>query len=121
MRALKAAGSAVVDGVHAAERGVAAGGRHLKRIEHARLGRHIEIGHVGVPHRFAVAEAADRRAVHLDIGDDVDLRQALDETAAGLLDRGPVEIAKAAAEGDQLLVVERLPAEQQHRMGVPGR
>ena len=93
--------------VHAAERRIAAAGRHFERVEHARLGRHVEIGHVGVPHRFAVAEAADRLAVHLDVGDDVDLRQPLDEAAAGLLDRRPVEIAEAAAERDQVLVAER--------------
>ena len=106
--------------VHAAERRVASGGRYFERVEHARLGRHVEIRHVGVPDRFAVAEAADRLAVHLDVGDDVDLRQALDEAAAGLLDRRPVEIAEAAAEGDQLLVAQRLAADQHHRMLVPG-
>src|SRR5262249_40517899 len=43
-----------------------------------------------------------------------------DEAAAGLLDRGPVEIPQAAAEGDQLLVAERLLADQHDRMLVPG-
>ena len=40
-------------------------------------------------------------AVHLDVGDDVDFRQAFDEAATVLLDRRPVEIAEAAAERDQ--------------------
>ncbi len=101
---LELRGQRLVDAVHGAERGIAAGGRHFERIEHARLRRHVEIRHVGVPHRFAVAQAADRLAVHLDVGDDVDLRQAFDETAAVLLDRRPVEIAEAAAERDQILV-----------------
>src|SRR5262249_61805457 len=68
----------------------------------------------------AVAQAPDRLPVHLDVGDDIDLRQAFDEAPAVLLDRGPVEVPEAAAEGDQLLIAERLAAEQQHRMIVPG-
>ncbi len=94
----------LVDRIHAAERGVAAGGRHLQRVEHARHRRHIEIGHVGMPDRLAGAEAADRLAVHHHVGDDVDFRQAFDEAPAGFLDRRPVEVAEAAAERDQVLV-----------------
>src|SRR5262245_11480284 len=68
---------------------------------------------------FAIAETADRLAVHLDVGDDVDLGQAFDEAAAILLNRRPVKFAEAAAERDQLLVAERLPTNEQHRMLVP--
>jgi hypothetical protein len=53
-----------------------------------------------MPYRFAIAEAADRLAAHLDVGYNVDFRQAFDETTTVLLDRRPVEIAKAAAECD---------------------
>ena len=54
----------LVDRVHAAERGVAAGRRHLERVQHARHRRYIEIGHVGMPNRFAGPQAADRLAIH---------------------------------------------------------
>ena len=54
------------------------------------------------------------------VRDDVDLRMPLDEAPAGLLDRRPVEIAEAAAERDQVVVAERLAAEQQDLMIEPG-
>src|SRR5262249_46061076 len=79
----------------------------------------LEIRHVGVPYSFAVAEAADRLAVHLDVGNDVNLREALDETAARFLDRRPIEFPEAAAEGDQLLITERLIADQHHCILLP--
>src|SRR5262249_31764496 len=43
-----------------------------------------------------------------------------DEAATVLLDRRPIEIAEPPAEGDQVLVVERLPTEQEHGMEMPG-
>src|SRR6516225_3170954 len=49
-----------------------------------------------------------------------DFRQTLDEPAAIFLDRRPVKIAEAAAECDQVLIAQRLPANQQDRMLVPG-
>ena len=73
-----------------------------------------------MPDRFAVAEATDGLAVHLDVGDDVNLRQALDEAAPGLLDGRPVEIAQAVAERDQFMIVEPLIANQHHGVIVPG-
>ena len=106
----------LVDAIHRAERGVAPDRRHFERIQYARLRRHVEIRHVGVPHRFAVAEATDRFAVHFDVGYDVNLRQALDEPAACFLNGRPVEIPQAAAEGDQLLVTEAL-VQGLHRQG----
>jgi hypothetical protein len=69
---------------------------------------------------LAVTQAADRLAVHLDVGHDVDFGHALDEAAAVLLDRRPVEVAEPAAECDQLVIVQRLAAHQKHRMRVPG-
>src|SRR4029077_7096180 len=83
------------------------------------LRRHVEIGHVGVPHRFAVTEAADWLAIHLDVGDDINLRQPLDEPASSLLDGRPVKIAQAAAERDEALIAEPLIADQHHRMVMP--
>jgi hypothetical protein len=47
-----------------------------------------------MPNCFAVAQAANWLPIHLDVGDDVDFRHAVDKTAAGLLDRRPVEIPK---------------------------
>ncbi len=73
-----------------------------------------------MPHCFTVAEAADRLAVHLDVGDDIDFRHAFDETTTVLLDRREVEIAESAAEGDQVVVGEGLVAEQHNGIAVPG-
>ena len=109
----------LVDAVHRTERCVASERRHFERIENARLWRHLEIRHVSVPHGFAVAEAADRLAVHLDVGNDVNLREALDETAARFLNWRPVEIPQATAEGDQFLITEPLIADQHNRILVP--
>ena len=67
-----------------------------------------------MPHGFAIPQAADRLPVHLDVGDDVDLRQALDEPAAVLLDRCPIEVSETATECNQVLVTERLTANKQH-------
>src|SRR5207237_406006 len=106
---------------HRTERCVASERRHFEGIENARLWRHLEIRHVSVPHGFAVAEAADRLAVHLDVGNDVNLREALDETAARFLDRRPVEIPQATAEGAQLLITEPLIADQRTRLAISGR
>jgi hypothetical protein len=100
---------------------VAARRRHLQRVEHGGLGRPLEVGHVGVPDRLAGAEAADRLTVRAEhVGDDGDLRLALHEAAAVLLRRRPTEVAAAAAEGDQVVVGQRLAAEQQHGMREPG-
>jgi hypothetical protein len=65
-----------------------------------------------VPDEFSGAEAADRDAVLQHVGDDVEFRFALDEAAAVLLHRGPVEWAKPAAVGDQVVVGQGLAAEQ---------
>src|SRR5262249_58613700 len=90
------------------------------RVEQARLGGNGEIVQVSVQNRIAVAEAADRLTLHLDIRDDIDLGQALYKAAAVLLDGCMVEVAETTAECDQILIAEHLTAEQQHRMFVPG-
>ena len=54
-----------------------------------------QIGHVGVPHGLAGAQAADRHAVFNDIRNDVDFRHALDEAPAVLLHRRVIEVAEA--------------------------
>ena len=60
---------------HVGEIGVAAAsGRHFQGMQHRGLRRHVDIGHVGVPDRLAVAEIADRLAVLDHVGDDVELR-----------------------------------------------
>jgi len=73
-----------------------------------------------VPHRLAGSEAADGHAVLDHVRDDIDLRIALDEPAPGLLDGRPVELAEAPTEGDQVVVIEVLSAEQQHEVVEPG-
>ena len=113
-------GERIVNCIHAAERSVAARGRHFERVEHAGLGRQLQVRHVGVPDRLAGAQAADRLSVHHHVGNHVDLRHAFDEAPAGFLDRGPVELAEAPAERHQIGVAEPLVADEDHRMLVPG-
>src|SRR5690349_11886736 len=72
-----------------------------------------------MPYCFTVAEAPDRFTVYFDIGDNIDFWQTLDEPSAIFLDRRPVKIAEAAAECDQVLIAQRLPANQQYRMSAP--
>ena len=98
--------------VHRAEAGIAAARWNLERVERARLRRVGQVRHVGVPDGFARAEAADGDAAFDDVRHDVDLRVALDETPAVLLDGRLVQRAEAAAEGDQVGVAELLIAEQ---------
>src|SRR5205823_7129188 len=68
----------------------------------------------------AGAEAADWLAVFDHIGHHIDLGLAFDKAPARLLYRGPVERAEAAAERDQIIVTEALPAEQQNEVIDPG-
>ena len=65
-------------------------------------------------------EAPDRDAVLDHVGDDVDLRVAVDEALAVLLDGRVIERAEAAAERDQVVVGQPLAAEQQHLVIEPG-
>ncbi len=73
-----------------------------------------------MPDGFARAEASDRHSVFDDVGNDVDFGVAFDKAAAGFLDRGPIQLAEAAAERDQLLVIEVLTPEKQHLVVQPG-
>ena len=112
-------GEGVPRAIHRAEAGVAAGGWNFERVERARLGWIGQIRHVGVPHRFTGAEAANGDAVLDHVGDDVDLGTAFNESPAVLLDGGVIERAEAAAECDQVLVCEMLIAEQDDRVVEP--
>lgn len=74
-----------------------------------------------MPDGLASAQAADRRTISAkQVGDHVDLRMPLDGGAAVLLHRREVQVAKPAAKAGQLVIRERLPAEQQHGMIEPG-
>src|SRR5205085_7421857 len=64
-------------------------------------------------------EAAYGYAVFHDVRDHVDFRMPLDKAPPGLLHRSLVEIAEAAAEGDQIVVGQRLLPEEQHLMIEP--
>src|SRR5580704_15751006 len=92
--ALHRLAQALIAAVHAAKAGIAARRRDLDGVEHARHRRILEIGHVGVPRRLAGAQTADGDAVLDDVGDHVYLGLAVDETAAVLLHRRPVERAE---------------------------
>jgi hypothetical protein len=109
----------LVGAIHVEEAGVAAGRRYFERVKHARLGRMLPVGHIGVPHQRGIAETADRDAVIDHVGDDIDLRVAVDETPAVLLDRRRIEGAEAAIEGEQI-VAEALAAKQEHQVIEPG-
>ena len=107
----------VAGGLHAAEPGVAAARRDLQRIEHRGVGRRVEIAHVGVPHRLAGAQGADRIAVGVEhVGHDIDVGIARRADAAALLVGRRIELAEAPAERQQVVVAERLAAQQDHRM-----
>jgi len=73
-----------------------------------------------VPHRLASPKTTNRYAVLYHVGHHVDLRISFHEAPSVLLDRRPVELTKPAAAGDQVLVSQRLPAEEQHQMFQPG-
>ena len=111
----------VAGGLHAAEPGVAAARRDLQRIEHRGVGRRVEIAHVGVPHRLAGAQGADRIAFGVEhVGHDIDVGIARRADAAALLVGRRIELAEAAAERQQVVVAELLAAQQDHRMVGPG-
>src|SRR5258705_3084216 len=63
----------LVGEIHVRPVSVAARRRQLDCIKDRRLRRVVDVSHIGVPDRFSVAEAADRRAALLDVGDDVHL------------------------------------------------
>jgi phosphate-selective porin len=112
-------GQRIPRAVHRAEVRVPATRRDLERVERARLRRVWQIGHIGVPYRFARAKAADRDAVLHDIRHDVDLGVALDKTASVLLDGCVVERAEPAAERDQVRVGKMLITKQDDRVIEP--
>src|SRR4029077_673598 len=74
---------------------------------------------VRVPHGFTCSKAADRHTVFDYVRDHVNLRIALDERTAGLLDWRLIQFAKAPAEANQILVGEVLLSEQEHLMIEP--
>src|SRR5712691_4695295 len=73
-----------------------------------------------MPGGLAGAKTPDGHAVLDHVRDDIDLGMAFDETAPGLLDRRHVEIAEAAAEGDEILVAQMLATEQHNLVVEPG-
>ncbi len=118
---LQLGGQRLVGGEHVGEIGIAARlrRRHLERMQHGGLGRHVDVGHVGMPHGLAVAEIADRLAVLDDVGDHVELRVLLVERLAVGVRSGRIELAEIPAEGDELRVGERLPVEHDHEPVAP--
>ena len=110
----------LVGAVHVGEAGIPARRRNLDRIQHARLRRVLEIRHVGVPHRLARAEAADRNTVLDHVRHHVDFRMPVDEASPVLLDRREIQLAEPPAERDHVIVAQCLSAEQQHQMIQPG-
>ena len=73
-----------------------------------------------MPNGFTVAKAADWLAILDHIGYHIYLGQAFDEAAPDLLDGRQVEVAKTAAEADQLGIGQFLVPNQQHQIVQPG-
>ena len=74
-----------------------------------------------MPGGLAVTKAADRHAIGaLDVGDHINLGKAIDKGLAVFIDGRRVEFAEATAEGDQVGIGQRLPANEEGRMLVPG-
>ncbi len=98
----------VPGGAEVGQQGVGAFGRHLHRIEHGAHHRLGGIGAIGVP-ADAVVVGADGLAVHLAVGEHIDVRIARQgEVAEGV----PFRLAEAPDEGDQ--VVRRQALAPQH-------
>ena len=78
----------VIGLVHVGEHGVAAGRRQFERVEKSVLIRSRRIAEIDVKPELAVAEGADRLAVHFDVGDQqhllVILLHSLGTAAQGL-------------------------------------
>ena len=69
-----------------------------------------------MPDGFACSQAANWNAVFDHVGNDINLRMALDKAPPCLLDRRPVQRTKTPAERDQILIGQFLPPEQQDQM-----
>jgi hypothetical protein len=97
------------------------GGRQLERVQHARGRRFLDIGHVGVPDAFAIAERTDRLAsVVENIADHADFRVTVDQFLAGAeRTRRQFRLAEELGEHDLFLVAEFEAAEAQHQMVEP--
>jgi hypothetical protein len=101
--------------------GIAAGRRKFDRVKDRRHRRTLDVGHVGVPDRLAVAQAADRHAAFLDVGDHVHFRMVGEERPAERIGSGRIELAEIAAEGEHLRVGKLLAAKAQHEVLEPCR
>src|SRR5277367_5114850 len=72
-----------------------------------------------MPGRLARTQATDRSAIFDDVRDYIDFRIAFNETASGFLDRCPIQIAEAAAEGNEIVMSEPLVPESDHQVFQP--
>src|SRR5262245_29452602 len=88
--------------VHRTEARVSSGWRNLDGVQRAGNWWIVDVSHVRMPHRLTRAKAADGNAVLHDVGHDVNLGMALDEPSSVLLDGREVQIAKVAAEREQV-------------------
>ena len=118
---LRIRGQRLVRRVHVRPIGVAALRRKLDRVEDRRHRRALDVGHVGVPDRLAVAQPADRHAVLLDVGDHVHLGMVGKERAPQRVRPRRVELAEVAAEREQLRIGEALAADSDHHVLEPRR
>src|SRR5438105_15922167 len=72
-----------------------------------------------MPDSLAVAEAADRDAAFLDVGDHVHLRVPRNEGLAVRIRPGRIELAEQPAELEHLRIGELLAAEADHQIVEP--
>jgi hypothetical protein len=88
-------------------------------MQHGGFGRHLDIGHIGVPHGLPVAEISDRFAVFDDVGNDVELRMLLVERLSVRVRPRRIELSEVLTERDELRVRELLPMEHDHQPFTP--
>src|SRR5215475_7593705 len=83
---------------------VAAVGWNFKRMQYSGFGRHIDVGHVGMPYGLAIAEIADRFTIFDNVGDDVNFWEFLVERLSIRIWSGRIEFSKVFAEREELWV-----------------
>ena len=67
-----------------------------------------------MPNSLAGAEAPNRFAVYGNVRHDINLRQIRHKALAVFLHRRPIKIAEAVTKCEQVLIAERLVANQYH-------
>src|SRR5438477_6761407 len=89
-------------------------------MQHGGLRRQVDVGHVSVPDRFAVAEIADRFVVVDHVRNHVEFGVLLEKRLAVWIWSGRIEFSKVLAERDELRVGKLLVMEDHNKSLAPG-